>query len=341
MTEASTPNELEQIPLEEPGALAIIIAEAERRVRKAAEHGPARRDAHPKSHGTVKATFRVLDTVPSALRAGVFAEPREFEAWIRFSNGAEKPAEDGVGDGRGMAIKLLGVAGSPSGTQDFLQINYPVFFVRDAADYLAFTTAQPNWRFFIPGINPLGWRLREAWIGLQITRQPSRNPLDIRYFTMTPLLCGSVPVKASSRPLPPPSVHTGTGGPNFLRANMAAHLAEAPARFEFMLQAQVDPRRQPIEDPRIVWDEAAAPFVPVAHIHIPPQRFDTPEGNSFGENLSFTPWHCLPEHRPIGGINRVRRTVYEAISRLRHDINNVPREEPVGGTAAPQGEGKK
>lgn len=328
---------VEQIPAGEPDALAIIVAEAERRVREAAKGGPARRDAHPKPHGTLKGTFRVLDTVPAALRSGVFAAPREFEAWIRFSNGAETPDDDSAGDGRGMAIKLVDVAGSPSGTQDFLQINYPAFFVRDAVDYVAFTTAHPNWRFFIPRINPLAWRLREAWIGLQITRQPARNPLNIRYFTMTPLLCGSVPVKASSRPLPPLSPHVGAEGAHFLRANMAAHLAGTPARFEFMLQPQVDPKRQPVEDPRMVWDEDEAPFVPVALIEIPPQRFDTAERDSFGENLSFTPWHCLPEHRPIGGINRVRRTVYEAISHLRHEINKAPREEPVGGTATPQG----
>lgn len=319
----------EEAPPEEAAAIALILAEAERRLREAAREGPARRDAHPKPHGTVRASFRVLDTVPPNLRSGVFAEPREFEAWIRFSNGAETPADDSAGDGRGMAIKLLGVAASPSGTQDFLQINHPAFFVRDAADYVAFTQAKPNWRFFLPGLNPLEWRLREAWIGLQITRQKVSNPLSARYFTMTPFLCGDRPVKASSRPLPPLSSHNATQGANFLRDNLALHLAEAPARFEFMLQPQIDPKRQPVEDPRIIWNEDEAPFIPVAQIEIPPQVFNTAERDSFGENLSFTPWHSLPEHRPLGGINRVRREVYEAISRLRHDINKAPREEPM------------
>lgn len=318
----------EVIPEGEAAALAIIIAEAEARLVASAQGAPARRDAHPKPHGIVRAEFRVLDDVPQALRHGIFAAPRVYEAWIRFSNGAETPGPDSTGDGRGMAIKLLGVAGSPSGTQDFLQINHPVFFVRDAADYVAFTRAKPSWRFFLPGLNPLNWRLREAWIGLAITRQPARNPLDIRYFSMTPLLCGEGAVKTSSRPLPPASPHQDQEGADFMRANMAAHLAHLPARFEFMLQPQVDPSAQPVEDPRIIWDEAQAPFVTVAHVEIPVQEFDTPEREGFGENLSFTPWHCLPEHRPLGGINRIRRAVYDAISRLRHEINQAPREEP-------------
>lgn len=336
MTEQSPKLSHEQVPPGEAAAFALILAEAERRLRKAAQGGPARRDAHPKPHGTVSAVFRVLDTVPPHLRSGVFAEPREFEAWIRFSNGAETPADDGEGDGRGMAIKLLDVRGSPSGTQDFLQINHPAFFVHDAADYVEFTLAKPSWRFFIPGLNPASWRLREAWIGLQITRQSVSNPLNARYFNMTPFLCGEVPVKASSRPMPPLSAHGSQVGPNFLRDNMALHLAEAPARFEFMLQAQVDPKRQPVEDPRIIWDEREAPFVAVAQIEIPPQAFDNAERETFGENLSFTPWHCLPEHRPLGGINRARREIYETISRLRHEINQAPREEPVVSTTTIQ-----
>jgi hypothetical protein len=52
----------------------------------------------------------------------------------------------------------------------------------------------------------------------------------------------------------------------------------------------------------------------VATIRIPAQDFTTEAMKDFAENLSCTPWHSLPEHRPLGGINRVRRTVYETLS---------------------------
>jgi prostaglandin-endoperoxide synthase 2 len=65
----------------------------------------------------------------------------------------------------------------------------------------------------------------------------------------------------------------------------------------------------------------------VARLIIPSQGFDT-AGRAFGENLSFSPWHGLDAHRPLGGINRVRRTVYQTISRVRHEINGVPGAEP-------------
>jgi Catalase len=324
----------EAVPPGEAEALGRIVRAIEGRVREAARHGPARRDAHPKAHGCVRAEFRVLDTVPRALRAGVFAEPRRFDAWVRFSNGSERPRGDAEGDGRGMAIKLLGVAGSPSGTQDFLLVNHPVFFVRDAAEYVEFQTASPPWRFFAPSLNPFALRLREALIVRRIVGQDVRNPLSARYWSMAPYACGDLACKFSARPLRPSSPHRAAEGPNFLRANLARHLAEAEARFEFLVQPRTDAAAMSIEDPRIEWDEAAAPFVPVAVVTIPPQRFDTPERDAFGENLSFTPWHCLDAHRPLGGINRVRRTVYETISRLRHELNGAPREEPTAGAAA-------
>ena len=44
--------------------------------------------------------------------------------------------------------------------------------------------------------------------------------------------------------------------------------------------------------------------------------------------LGFNPFHCLPAHRPLGNIMRVRRLVYESPSRYRHETNAQPRTEP-------------
>lgn len=49
---------------------------------------------------------------------------------------------------------------------------------------------------------------------------------------------------------------------------------------------------------------------------------------AFCQDLAFNPWRALPEHRPLGGINRVRREVYVALSAMRHDLNRVSYHEP-------------
>jgi hypothetical protein len=93
----------------------------------------------------------------------------------------------------------------------------------------------------------------------------------------------------------------------------------------------------PIEDPTIRWKERASPFRKVATIRIPSQDFTTKARKDFAEGLSFTPWHSLPHHRPLGGINRVRGAVYEVISKLRHEKNDVPRREPTADDKADEG----
>jgi hypothetical protein len=127
----------------------------------------------------------LLDDLRPALRVGVFAQPRTFPAWIRFSNGSGTPQQDPIGDGRGTAIKLMGVAQSASTTQDFVMINYPAFFVRNAADYVDFQSASNPLRFFFPGLNPFHFRLAELTIARAIIAQSVLNPLNVRYWSMT------------------------------------------------------------------------------------------------------------------------------------------------------------
>jgi len=127
-----------------------------------------------------------------------------------------------------------------------------------------------------------------------------------------------------------PSAASPPGGPDYLRDRMIAWMSSKDACFTFAVQPQTDPATMPVEDPTIVWDESKAPFIDVATIRIPKQRFDTDAQQGFCENLSYTPWHALAEHRPVGGINRVRKVVYEGISVLRHKLNQSPRVEPTG-----------
>jgi hypothetical protein len=78
------------------------------------------------------------------------------------------------------------------------------------------------------------------------------------------------------------------------------------------------------------WNESQSSWQRVATVRIPAQVFDTPERNAFCENLAFTPWHGHVDHRPLGGLNRIRKAVYEEIAVYRHARNGVPYQEPRG-----------
>jgi len=325
----------ERVPASEAAAIATITDLITARLRNAPAAGRAERDAHPKAHGCVEATLRVRDGLPVPLAQGLFAAPGVYSCWVRFSNGSGVPQGDRISDGRGMAIKVMGVAASRSTTQDFIMINNPVFFVRNAADYVAFQSEAQPLRFFLPGWNLFRVRWHELIAAIGITRRKVSNPVNARYWTMTPYLHGGTPAKFSCRPLGAPSRFTRRDTPNFLHDNLVAALSNDDAAFEFGVQLQTDPAAMPVEDPTVEWPERLSPFLPVATLVIPRQTFATPERCAFGENLSFTPWHGLDAHRPLGGINRVRRRVYETVSALRHQLNGATRAEPSTVSASP------
>ena len=320
---------LELIPVEEESAIAATTNAIEAGVRAAAAtDGMARRDEHPKAHGCVKSSFEILPNLPADYAIGLFASPRTYPAWLRFSNANTTPQDDKASDGRGVGLKLLGVEGSRSGTQDLVLMNGPRFFLRDAAQALAFNRAGKNpLKFFLPSLNPFAFRLHELLAAMSITGSKMSNPLNARYWSVTPYLFGEGACKYSLIPAGAPFPAEDRTGPNFLHDNMARSLSEADAMFDFAVQLRKP--NMPIEDPSIEWRERDSPFVKVARLVIPRQTFDDPERISFSENLSFTPWHGLDAHRPLGGINRVRRAVYETVSSVRHALNDAPRVEPA------------
>ena len=318
-------------------ALALAI---EKSIRKEYRPGSARRDAHPKAHGCVKAEFQVMDSLPEPLAKGMFVPGKSYQAWVRFSNGSRDASrEDIKGDARGMAIKVLGVPGTQisegeehAATQDFIMINHPVFFANDPRRYLSLIKAESSGSFFKKSLIPFELGLKGILIARKATTKTISNPVQARYWSMVPYQLGMgsdrQAVKYSARscsattdPIPE------NPGPNFLRDALRATLQKGGACMEFLVQPRTS-RSMDIEDSMTEWNEAEAPFYKVAAIRIPQQSFDTEEQNEFCENLSFSPWHTLPEHKPLGVTNRLRKVIYDHISRVRHEMNSTMRQEP-------------
>lgn len=312
----------------------------EESLRKEYRPGQARREAHPKAHGCVKAEFHVLEGVPARLSSGVFLPGKTYHAWIRFSNGSRDATRaDSKGDARGMAIKILGVPGrklleaeSDSSTQDFILINHPVFFANDPTRYLALTRHATSDSIFSKLLIPFDLGVNGTRIALETSRKKISNPLQTRYWSMVPYQLGSGPgrqavkysVRACDAQTDPMPDHPGD---NFLRDALRTTLQNRDACMEFLVQASTSASMD-VEDSMTEWAETQAAFAKVATIRIPQQTFDTSSQNEFCENLSFSPWHSLPEHKPLGATNRLRKVIYERISRVRHEMNAAVRVEP-------------
>jgi len=329
----------EQIAPGETAMTQDIIQTAIRIVDQHREGTRYLRDAHAKAHGCVMAEVQVPNDLPAPLRQGVFAEPgKTWQATIRLSNGNAYPQFDSLRDARGMAIKLLDVPGKQlladrqsHGEQDFVMFNHPNFFVSDVAEYRQNVAAQADGKkamAFFPSLDPRTWQIRHLFIALATLSPPPASPTQTTYFSVSPYKFGEANAKFRVAPDPDscpaytlPAQNQGL--PNFLRSALNQQLStdRVPACFVLQIQRQDPSKYMPIEDTSIEWQESDAPFETVAHIKVPAQDFDTPKLNLACDNQSFNPWFGIEAHRPIGGINRLRKAVYEAVSDYRHSRN--------------------
>ncbi len=329
----------EQIPADEAALTQSIIEDAIRVVEQHRDNTRVLRDAHAKAHGCMKAEVTVSAGLDSSLQRGVLSEPgKTWQAWMRLSNGNAYPQFDRARDARGMAIKLLDVPGeklthSPQHAleQDFVMFNHPAFFVRDVAEYKSNFAAQADGKkvlAFFPSWNPSTWEIRHLIIALKTLSPAPETPVATTYNSIAPFKLGEHNIKY--RVIPQPEAcpqyqlpEQNQDLPNFLRNALYQQLSldRVPACFALQVQRQNADYYMPIEDPSVEWSEAISPFETVATIKVPAQDFDSREQNLFCDNLSFNPWHALPEHRPIGGINRLRKAVYEAVSIYRLERN--------------------
>jgi catalase len=307
--------------------------------------GGIRRTFHAKAHACVKAFVEPLPNRDRQTYAGLFSDDSNHPAWIRFSNAKGIVAPDKDHDARGMAVKVMGVAGArlsenEKQTQDFLVTNKPRGTARTAEDFVEFAEAngkvEPLARyealtaFFVPH------RLGEARELMRVSSKVIDSVAKETYWSGGPFLWGleeGGTARAVKFKIEPCREKDGTLAPalsgdirakspeeDYLKSDLVRLLAKHELCFQMSVQIQKDPVKQPIEDGFEEWKESETPALPVARIKIPRQKFDTSEQNEFCEHLTFNPWHGLKDHRPLGDLNRARRQVYPATQTNRLSV---------------------
>ena len=279
---APAPSQFEKIPSEEAAQIENIVnLTVEQLKNRYPGEKPVLRGVHTKDHGCVHATFEVLGTLPKELQVGVFSKPGHvYQAWVRFSNASvlvapdsplSPPAPGGSParkhGSRGMAIKLMGVSGTPLVetfgplTQDFLMINQPVFAFSNVEDYevLSRVLKEDNdnpTRFFIERIHikdgkpdfadpatmralntkAISGRIQSLHVSTDPAvpgayQEPPASPVDNRYFSAAPYLFGVDQVmKYSAAPRKPAAgVAPDVDDDNYLRKALIERLTACDA----------------------------------------------------------------------------------------------------------------
>jgi catalase len=326
-------DDVEFKPLDEDENIRRVLAAMQGILEHAAaKDGFRHRDVHVKSHGCARGTLTVLPDLPDELAQGLFQHAATYEAVARFSNGAGQENPDSKPDARGMAVKVFGVPGTKllddekdAVTQDFVMVNYPAFVAANVKKYLPLEQAieEDDKGKLLTGDtwNPLRWHWGEVIRAVQTVMQRPANPASITYYSMAPIRYGRYIAKY--RALPVDTLRdelTQLGdGPNALGDLLARTLRDQDVHFELQVQLRTVVETMPIEDATVVWPEKESPFRTVARLTLHDPDIANPAWEAACKGLAFTVWHAIPEHRPLGGINRLRKDVYRLSSTWRHD----------------------
>jgi hypothetical protein len=324
----------------EEAYLDSIIDSFGKQMRLLWKPGEFERGGNTKTHGIVRGEFIVHDNLPTELRHGIYAEPSAYRAWVRFSGPGPyiTPDIDDIGF-MSIGIKLMGVPGpklmeEEKFTQDMFGVSTPTFVTPDVdanaqLQIESLKNAPILYFLNLHRSHVLDLVMQSLWTKTQ------SSPFEAPYFSCVPYLLGegqamqySIWPKSKHRtpvprlPLRPPD--------DYLRNSMVAALAKDDVEFDIRLQRQTDTHLMPLENNAVLWPEELSPRVSAATLRLPRQVFNTPAQLDFAKRLSYNPWHCIAEHRPLGNQNRARRRMYETLSELRHTMNNIALYEPTG-----------
>jgi hypothetical protein len=329
---------------DEKASLDAIIDLMADQMRGHFKPGAYERGGNTKTHGIVRATVTIRDDLPERCRKGIFAQPRSYPAYVRYSGpGPDVPADIRDVGFASMAVKLMGVPGEKlmdeeKFTQDFITICTPTFVTpntRENAKLQYWSLLEMPLYYFV---NPKDSHLLDALMQ-SLWNETQYNPLGQRYWSCTPYLLGEGQAMLYSfRPKTKvdtkiPGVPFGRVPFNYLRENMIKTLNRKDVEFDLLIQVQTDPFLMPIENAAVRWPEKLSPFIPAATVYIPQQKFDFEAQFEFAKRLKMNPWHCLPEHRPLGNQNRARLRMYYELSKFRQDMNETTHLEPTGDEA--------
>lgn len=324
------------------------------------DYGHAVRSVHAKAHGIARGTLTVAAGLPPELAQGLFAQAGEYEAIIRISTNPGDILDDSISVPRGLALKVIGVAGErlPGSegdvVQDFVMANAPVFAAPDAKAFgknlklLAATTDKAEGgKKLLSGVLRAAEATLEA-VGLesatlkQMGGAPNTHPLGETYFSQTPFRYGDHIAKFQLAPVSPALTEltgdtvTTSDRPDALREVVREVLVSQGGTWELRVQLNRDLAAMPIEDATKEWDEADSPYQTVATLTVPPQiAWEHGVSDRTDDALSYSVWHGLAAHRPLGNINRARQATYDYSADFRGKFNGCPMHQPQALTEVP------
>jgi hypothetical protein len=298
------------------------------KIRQRTKAGAVERAFHAKPlFESAHATLRIVENLPDDLQAGWVRRAEQYPVVVRFSNASSMHRPDAKPDMRGFALR---VHVAEDEQHDLLMSNFPVSHARDARQFVEFAKATAGG----------GWETLLGLLGLVFTFGPFETVRMLRnisasrnrrvrslaletYWSRGACRWGeTLAVRYLLRPADAVSSDGGSldDDADDLTYELTRRLQADAVRFTLCVQRYVDAERTPIEDAAVEWREEFSPAIPVAVLTIARRDSDTADDRAEAkriEELSFNPWNTTDEFRPLGNLNRARKTAYDASAAQR------------------------
>jgi hypothetical protein len=319
-----------------------------------ADGGHAMRSVHAKTHGILQGYLEVDAGLPHDLAQGLFAKPGRYPVVMRFSTIPGDILDDSVSTPRALAIKVIGVEGERlegsegDVTQDFVLNNGPAFGAPNPKRFLArlrllarTTNRAQRLKKILSAVMRQVQKLIVVITGgpnstvATLGGHPQTHILGDTFYSQAPLRFDDFIAKIAFAPKSPElkaltrSPLNVNGVPNGLREAVLDFFTKNGGVWEVRAQLCTDLEHMPIENAAVVWSEEVSPYQRIARITVKPQlAWSEVRSSVVDDGMSFTPWHGLAAHRPLGGIMRVRKAAYEAAKKFRAERNGRVIQEP-------------
>jgi hypothetical protein len=317
------------------------------------DSGHALRSVHAKGHGLLHAELEVAGGLPPALAQGLFEKPGRYSVLMRFSTTPGDLLDDSVSTPRGLAIKIIGVEGDRlpgsenDSTQDFLFVNGPAFIAPNVKKFLGNLKILAKTTDKAAGLKKV---LSAALRGLEsvvesiggesatlkgLGGHPETHILGETFFSQAPIRYGDYIAKVAVAPVSPQLTALTNapldvnGKPNGLRDAVRGFFAKQGGVWEVRIQLCTDLETMPVEDSSKPWPEDQSAYAAVGRITVKSQdAWSEANIRAIDDGTSFSPWHGITAHQPLGSIMRARQAAYKMSADFRGQRNGCPMHEP-------------
>jgi hypothetical protein len=286
-------------------------------------HSHAFRGTHLKTQGLVKGMMTIRNDLSEDLQQGLFVPGKKYNTIMRYANEPFKIDPDTVPGPRGIGMKVF-IDGDK--TQDFLMNNAPILELTDVQTTAEIFALRDKYFEDQKGMEKELQKRNDTAKQMAPFQLPNTDIMGMQFYQQAPFRFGPFVGKLSLTPSSKQTSKSRGKVPKdahdlILREWVTEYYAENDSEYVLAVQFCKNLKTEPVEDTSVDWKTE---FHELADLVFPKQdSFSAARRVFWEEKMRLDPWKGLDEHKPVGGVNRVRRGVYGKSREMRQDINRT------------------